>query len=328
MSRRRASIADRGRSAGAPQAAGAAMSGVVPLVAGGDARRPATDPALTALLTAARTDEDGRVIERAYAFAARWHYGQLRASGDAYITHSLAVACILADLDMGPQVVCAGLLHDVLQDTPCTVAQLCGEFGEEIANLVWNVTWPYKSCYGSIADAMAAAQSTGDDRVLIIKLADRLHNMRTLRYIPPAKQQRKSREVLEGFAPLARALGMGLMERELTDLAAATLAIVGPGQGSGPVSRPARSPAMSQRLLASSLVLLPASSRERWLEEWSGELSILSTRRARARFTIEMFAGMLRLAAALRNPPRTTLPRRPASAETSEDASELKAEAI
>ncbi len=170
---------------------------------------------------------DIRLIERAYESAAYWHRDQKRRSGDPYITHPLAVATILAELGMNTETICAALLHDTVEDTPYTLTELRGEFGEDIAALVDGVTKLDKLKYGESAEAetvrkMVVAMSR-DIRVLVIKLADRLHNMRTLRWLPRDKQERKSREVLEIFAPLAHRLGMNRVKWELEDLAFATL---------------------------------------------------------------------------------------------------------
>ena len=170
---------------------------------------------------------DIRLIERAYESAAYWHRDQKRRSGDPYITHPLAVATILAELGMNTETICAALLHDTVEDTPYTLTELRGEFGEDIAALVDGVTKLDKVKYGESAEAetvrkMVVAMSR-DIRVLVIKLADRLHNMRTLRYLPREKQERKSREVLEIFAPLAHRLGMNTVKWELEDLAFGTL---------------------------------------------------------------------------------------------------------
>src|ERR1039457_6919256 len=170
---------------------------------------------------------DIRLIERAYESAAYWHRDQKRRSGDPYITHPLAVATILAELGMNPEAICAALLHDTVEDTPYTLTELRGEFGEDIAALVDSVTKLDKVKYGESAEAetvrkMVVAMSR-DIRVLVIKLADRLHNMRTLRWLPRDKQERKSREVLEIYAPLAHRLGMNKVKWELEDLAFATL---------------------------------------------------------------------------------------------------------
>ena len=170
---------------------------------------------------------DVRLIERAYDTAAYWHKDQKRLSGDPYITHPLAVATILAELGMNTDTICAALLHDTVEDTPYSLTELRGEFGEDIAALVDGVTKLDKVKYGDSAAAetvrkMVVAMSR-DIRVLVIKLADRLHNMRTLRYLKREKQERKSREVLEIYAPLAHRLGMNTVKWELEDLAFQTL---------------------------------------------------------------------------------------------------------
>ena len=170
---------------------------------------------------------DVRLIERAYESAAHWHRDQKRRSGDPYITHPLAVATILAELGMNTETICAALLHDTVEDTPYTLTELRSDFGEDIATLVDGVTKLDKVKYGESAEAetvrkMVVAMAR-DIRVLVIKLADRLHNMRTLRYLVREKQERKSRETLEIFAPLAHRLGMNTVKWELEDLAFATL---------------------------------------------------------------------------------------------------------
>jgi GTP pyrophosphokinase len=241
----------------------------------------------------------GPVLRRAYDIAAACHDGQLRLSGDPYITHPVEVALICQDLGMSPAVQCAALLHDVL-DTAYTTGQLHSDFSSEIAGLVEEVTRLDRSHYRSTAEANDQVQAVRDPRVQIIKLADRLHNMRTLRYVPLTKQQRKSYEVLECFAPLARGLGLDAVARELADLAHQSLAQHLEDQASQSTLTPARAPVLSSRVLAITSVLLPRAGRDRWLEEWIGELSTLPTRRHRARFTIEMLTGMPRLAAVLR----------------------------
>ncbi len=196
----------------------------------GPARVGSVNPVLEPLVKTVRTTHpkaDIRLIERAYEVAARLHAGQSRNSGDPYITHPLAVATILAELGMNHDTICAALLHDTVEDTQYTIGQLREEFGEDIAALVDGVTKLDKVKYGDAAQAetvrkMVVAMSR-DIRVLVIKLADRLHNMRTLRYLPRPKQEKKSREVLEIFAPLAHRLGMNTVKWELEDLAFATL---------------------------------------------------------------------------------------------------------
>ncbi|HXA63237.1 MAG TPA: bifunctional (p)ppGpp synthetase/guanosine-3',5'-bis(diphosphate) 3'-pyrophosphohydrolase, partial [Streptosporangiaceae bacterium] len=167
------------------------------------------------------------LLQFAYDVAEEKHRSQRRKSGDPYITHPLAVATILAELGMNTETLCAALLHDTVEDTPYTIEELRADFGEEIAALVDGVTKLDKVKYGEAAEAetvrkMVVAMSR-DIRVLVIKLADRLHNMRTMRYLPRHKQERKSRETLEIFAPLAHRLGMNTLKWELEDLAFATL---------------------------------------------------------------------------------------------------------
>jgi len=196
----------------------------------GAPRAAGMNPVLEPLIKTVRATHpkaDIRLIERSYDVAAYWHRDQKRKSGDPYITHPLAVATILAELGMNTETICAALLHDTVEDTPYTLTELRGQFGEDIAALVDGVTKLDKVKYGESAEAetvrkMVVAMSR-DIRVLVIKLADRLHNMRTLRYLPREKQERKSREVLEIFAPLAHRLGMNTVKWELEDLAFATL---------------------------------------------------------------------------------------------------------
>ncbi|MGH3448099.1 MAG: RelA/SpoT family protein [Nocardioidaceae bacterium] len=188
------------------------------------------DPILEPLFRVVRNTHpkaDLSVIEKAYHTAERLHEGQTRKSGDPYITHPLAVTSILAELGMTPPTLCAALLHDTVEDTPYTLAQLSADFGDEVALLVDGVTKLDKVKYGDSAQAetirkMVVAMSK-DIRVLVIKLADRLHNMRTLRFLKHDKQERIAGETLEIFAPLAHRLGMNTIKWELEDLAFATL---------------------------------------------------------------------------------------------------------
>jgi GTP pyrophosphokinase len=188
------------------------------------------NPVLEPLIKTVRATHpkaDVRLIDRAYEVAAHWHAGQMRKSGDPFITHPIAVTTILAELGMNTDTLCAALLHDTVEDTDYTLAELRKDFGEEVAALVDGVTKLDRVKYGESAEAetvrkMVVAMSR-DIRVLVIKLADRLHNMRTLRYLAREKQERKSREVLEIFAPLAHRLGMNTIKWELEDLAFATL---------------------------------------------------------------------------------------------------------
>ena len=187
---------------------------------------PALDP-LFRIIRANHAKADLGLIERAYRTAERLHAGQTRKSGDAYITHPLAVTTILAELGMTEATLCASLLHDTVEDTNYTLTQLTHEFGEEIALLVDGCTKLDKVKYGESAKSetirkMVVAMSR-DIRVLVIKLADRLHNMRTLHYLRPDKQSRIASETLEIFAPLAHRLGMNTIKWELEDLSFGTL---------------------------------------------------------------------------------------------------------
>ncbi|WP_041451725.1 RelA/SpoT family protein [Hoyosella subflava] len=166
-------------------------------------------------------------LQRAYDVAESKHSEQVRKSGDPYITHPLAVASILAELGMDTTTLIAALLHDTVEDTGYSLEQLREDFGEEVAHLVDGVTKLDKVVLGSAAEAetirkMIIAMAR-DPRVLVIKVADRLHNMRTMRFLPPEKQARKARETLEVIAPLAHRLGMATVKWELEDLAFAIL---------------------------------------------------------------------------------------------------------
>ncbi len=170
---------------------------------------------------------DTKVVERAYEMARHLHRDQKRRSGEDYITHPVAVAEILADLGMTSATLAAALLHDTVEDCGYSLDALREDFGDEIALLVDGVTKLDKVTYGDATAAetvrkMVVAMAR-DIRVLVIKLTDRLHNMRTLRYLPDAKQEKKARETLEIYAPLAHRLGMNAIKWELEDLAFGTL---------------------------------------------------------------------------------------------------------
>ena len=184
------------------------------------------DP-LFAVVNSNHPQADLALIERAYQTAEHYHRGQTRKSGDPYITHPLAVATILAELGMTESTLAAALLHDTVEDTSYTINQLTVDFGEEIAKLVDGVTKLDKVQYGESAKAetirkMVIAMAA-DIRVLVIKLADRLHNMRTLGFLRQDKQNRIAKETLEIFAPLAHRLGMNAIKWELEDLAFSTM---------------------------------------------------------------------------------------------------------
>ncbi|MFC6805037.1 MULTISPECIES: RelA/SpoT family protein [Methylophaga] len=170
--------------------------------------------------------ESGQVdaIRRAYHFADNAHEGQTRRSGERYITHPLAVAHVLAMMHMDYECIMAGLLHDVIEDTALTKADLAAEFGEEVGELVEGVTKLAKAAFETQKHAQAEnlrkmlLAMSRDIRVIIVKLADRLHNMRTLGHLRPEKRRRIANETLDIYAPIAQRLGMNLMRCELEDL--------------------------------------------------------------------------------------------------------------
>ena len=180
------------------------------------------------LLTGVRSTrpaDDLDLIRRAWAFCIQQHAGQLRASGEPYIGHPLEVALVLAEFKMDATAIAAGLLHDAVEDTDVTVPEIARRFGEQVAHIVEGVTKLDKIKFANREDhqaenirKMLLAMVT-DLRVVMIKLADRLHNMRTLEHLKPEKQQRIARETLDVYAPLAHRLGMGKLRGELEDLA-------------------------------------------------------------------------------------------------------------
>lgn len=194
------------------------------------AQRSAINPVLEPLVAVHREiypKADLSILQRAYEVAEERHATQFRRSGDPYITHPLAVANILAELGMDTTTLVAALLHDTVEDTGYTLEALIAEFGEEVGHLVDGVTKLDKVVLGSAAEGetirkMIIAMAR-DPRVLVIKVADRLHNMRTMRFLPPEKQVRKATETLEVIAPLAHRLGMATVKWELEDLSFAIL---------------------------------------------------------------------------------------------------------
>jgi GTP diphosphokinase / guanosine-3',5'-bis(diphosphate) 3'-diphosphatase len=172
-----------------------------------------------------RPGDDLDLIRKAWTFCLQQHEGQKRASGEPYIIHPLEVAQVLAELKMDSTAIAAGLLHDAVEDTDVTSAEIAKQFGDQVAHIVEGVTKLDKIKFANREDhqaenirKMLLAMVT-DVRVVIIKLADRLHNMRTLEHLKPEKQQKIARETLEIYAPLAHRLGMGKLRGELEDLA-------------------------------------------------------------------------------------------------------------
>jgi GTP diphosphokinase / guanosine-3',5'-bis(diphosphate) 3'-diphosphatase len=170
-----------------------------------------------------QTDQD--LLRRAYVFSAREHRGQVRSSGEPYLVHPLNVASILAEMKADDVSIVVGLLHDVLEDTLSTRESIAQQFGQEVADLVDGLTKIGRFSYVSREEAQAETfrkmilAMVSDLRVVLVKLADRLHNMRTLRFLPESRQIEISRETMDIYAPIANRLGMGLVKGELEDLA-------------------------------------------------------------------------------------------------------------
>jgi GTP diphosphokinase / guanosine-3',5'-bis(diphosphate) 3'-diphosphatase len=175
-------------------------------------------------MQANRPADDLEIVKRAYDYSMKHHAGQSRASGEPYLIHPLEVALVLAEMKMDPIAVAAGLLHDSVEDTSVTVSDIRQEFGEQVAHIVEGVTKISKIDFATKEEQQAEnlrkmmLAMVDDIRVVLIKLADRLHNMRTLDYLPPDRQQKIAKETLEIYAPIAHRLGMGKIRGELEDL--------------------------------------------------------------------------------------------------------------
>lgn len=165
------------------------------------------------------------LVEKAYCVASNAHKDQKRKSGEPYIIHPLCVAIILAELELDKETIAAGLLHDVLEDTAISYEEMKSQFGEEVVLLVDGVTkltnlnWVHDKVEVQAENLRKMFLAMAKDiRVILIKLADRLHNMRTLEYMTPAKQQEKARETMDIYAPIAQRLGISKIKIELDDL--------------------------------------------------------------------------------------------------------------
>jgi guanosine-3',5'-bis(diphosphate) 3'-pyrophosphohydrolase len=175
-------------------------------------------------MRANRPNDDLELIRKAYEFSQKHHAGQSRASGQPYLVHPLEVALVLAEMKMDPVAIAAGLLHDSVEDTSVTVVDIRKEFGEQVAHIVEGVTKISAIDFATREEQQAEnlrkmmLAMVDDIRVVLIKLADRLHNMRTLEHLPPERQQKIARETLEIYAPIAHRLGMGKIRGELEDL--------------------------------------------------------------------------------------------------------------
>ena len=172
-----------------------------------------------------RPPEDQALVKKAYEFSEQHHKGQVRQSGEPYLVHPLEVAILLAEMRLDATAIAAGLLHDAVEDTTVTVDEIKAEFGEQVAHIVEGVTKISKIEFASSEEAQAenvrkmVLAMMDDIRVVLIKLADRLHNMRTLKYLSEERQQKIARETLDIYAPIAHRLGMGKIRGELEDLA-------------------------------------------------------------------------------------------------------------
>src|SRR5437867_9445266 len=170
-------------------------------------------------------NDDLEVIRQAYAFSAKEHRGQVRKSGEPYLNHPLAVAEILAEMKLDAVCVSVGLLHDVVEDTSAPLEVIEQQFGKDVANIVNGLTKINQFQFYSKEEQQAEnfrkmfLAMVDDIRVVLVKLADRLHNMRTLQFLPPEKRHRIAQETLEIYAPIAHRLGMGKVRGELEDLA-------------------------------------------------------------------------------------------------------------
>lgn len=175
-------------------------------------------------VTSYHPEADLELIRKAYVFSAKVHQGQTRLSGEPYLNHSLSVAKILADLNLDEYSVSTGLLHDTVEDTYTTLDEIEEIFGHEVAFLVDGVTSISKISIKSQLDRQAEnfrkmiLAMSKDIRVILVKLADRIHNMRTLQYVPPDKQKKIAQQTLDIYAPLANRLGIFLIKKELEDL--------------------------------------------------------------------------------------------------------------
>jgi GTP pyrophosphokinase len=172
-----------------------------------------------------RPNEDVSLIRKAWEFCVQHHDGQMRASGEPYIIHPLEVAEVLAEMKLDATAIAAALLHDAVEDTPATSAEIASGFGDQVAHIVEGVTKIDKIQFANREDRQAEnvrkmlLAMVSDVRVVLIKLADRLHNMRTLEHLKPERQEAIARETLDIYAPLAHRLGMGKVRGELEDLA-------------------------------------------------------------------------------------------------------------
>ena len=242
-------------------------------------QRSLAEPLLAQLSGRFSQEELGRV-RRVYDVAARWHEGQWRKSGDPYIVHPVAVAEAAAEAGLDCTMVCAALLHDVLEDTACDRQYLRGEFGDQVVDLVDGLT------------AFRLGDALGDDRVITLKLLDRLHNLRTIEWVATDKQMSASRETLDLLVPHAQRLGLPLVAEELREVARHRLDVLA-GEGGGEMKT-------TLCVLRLGSLTMPAPARARYMEEWLGELLTPVDLRGRRRFAWQLIAGLPRLSIMLR----------------------------
>src|SRR5579864_6494821 len=180
--------------------------------------------ALMTMVREYRPNDDLSIIERAYHFSLQHHQGQTRASGEPYLIHPLEVATVLAEMKLDPSAIAAGLLHDSVEDTSVTMQDIEREFGAQVAHIVEGVTKISKIDFASKEERQSEnvrkmiLAMVDDIRVVLIKLADRLHNMRTLAALSEERRHQIAKETMEIYAPIAHRLGMGKIRGELEDL--------------------------------------------------------------------------------------------------------------
>lgn len=251
---------------------------------------------VVALTRASHPTADVQPVRAAYDVAARWHAGQRRKSGEPYLSHPVAVALIVAGLGLSPRAVCVALLHDVLEDTDYPLERLRRDFGDDVARLVvaTSMTADQVRAIKEQLRSNSAPLTSEQAEALAVKVADRLHNMRTLRWLAPARQTEKARQTRELVVPVARHLGLVEVEYELAALSDRMLR---------PHFVADRTTQASVRLLDLSVGLLPQPVQARWREEWAAEVATLPTRRARVWFCARTMLGVPQLARTVRDSP-------------------------
>jgi (p)ppGpp synthase/HD superfamily hydrolase len=235
-----------------------------------------------------------RAIAQALALAEEVHRGQVRRSGDPYIVHPVAVALILAEHGADLATVIAGLLHDFSDTTHAPpITLLRDKFGDDVADLV------IQAMALDRAPADLDVLEAADHRAIALKVVDRLHNMRTIRFLDVAKRRKKANQTLRLVAPLARSVGLTAIGAELEQLAIATLRRENPtnAEQHGPLrARRGSGLATCRGLLRVGALILPADCRTRWLQDWDGELHALEGRRERLSFAVDVLFGLPQMA--------------------------------